>query len=90
MRRPYPVPLAHHVEHCPDAVIRIGSVGTSYAYGAQDAHERCQLKVAKVTRRGTVQQAEDGRDAESLPITTRQETEIRVALKELRRSITRG
>src|SRR5216683_4227515 len=81
VRRCYPITLLHEVEHRPNAMVCDDGVRTADAGYAQDPRDRCQLEVGKVTRRCTVEEAEHGRDAKSLPITAGQEAEIRVAVK---------
>src|SRR6266567_8705474 len=81
-----PLTLVHEVEYRPNAMVCIDAVGTSDASRTQDPRERCQLKVGTVTRCRAVQEAEYGRDAESLPITAEQKAQLRVALQECGRS----
>src|SRR6266568_52574 len=77
----YAESLLELVEHTPDSSVQINHIPAGNAGRRQDACQRRQLHLGKVTRRRPKQNAEHRAHAQTPPIAVRQSTQFRITLE---------
>src|SRR5579859_2952628 len=79
--RAYSELLLEQGKHAPDSSVYVNHIPTGDAGRRQNACQRRQLHLGKVTRRLAKEQAEDCGHAQTLPIAVRQSTQFRITLE---------